>query len=76
MAGLWVIPLVGVFFLVRKPEPSTGKAVDRRIDLLGAFLFTAGFILLFLSLSQSVTEDRGWNTPCKHAMRNAPAVRN
>jgi hypothetical protein len=66
VAGLWVLPLVGVFFLGKKPDSSGDKVVDKRIDFIGAFLFTAGFILIFLSLSQSITESKGWTTPCKY----------
>lgn len=67
VAGLFVIPFVGVFVLAKSPEPVTDRVVDKRVDWVGAFLYTAGFILLFLSLSQSVAETKGWSTPCKQS---------
>jgi hypothetical protein len=38
---------------------------DKRVDWLGIFLFTAGFVLLFASLSQARAARNGWATDCK-----------
>jgi hypothetical protein len=73
VAGLYVIPIVGVAFLAKQPSREATKKIDKRIDWLGALLLTGGFVLLFLSLSQSIHERRGWRTPCESMQ--APAMR-
>lgn len=47
-----------------------GRAValsqaDKRIDWLGAILFTGGFVMLFFSISQARAARKGWATDCK-----------
>lgn len=37
---------------------------DKRIDWLGAILFTGGFVLLFFSISQARAAGKGWATNC------------
>jgi hypothetical protein len=37
---------------------------DKRIDWLGAILFTSGFVLLFFSISQARAARKGWASNC------------
>lgn len=41
------------------------EEVDKRIDWLGAFLVTAGLVLIVFVLSQGELAPQGWSTPCK-----------
>jgi hypothetical protein len=58
--------LAGTFGIGDRPVALS--PADRRVDWLGGFLFTAGFVLLFFSISQARAARNGWATDCKSAM--------
>ncbi|EKM57838.1 uncharacterized protein PHACADRAFT_251711 [Phanerochaete carnosa HHB-10118-sp] len=60
MAGLGVACFAGGFFAIDKDLPSTEK--DRRVDWLGAFLVTAGLVLIVFVLSDGTIAPEGWGT--------------
>lgn len=64
IAGLDLIPLVGVFFFATH-EKETDEHNDKRIDWLGGTLLTAGAAFLFFCLSQALSESKGFGTPCE-----------
>jgi hypothetical protein len=63
---LTTIPLLGTLILV-KARPIALAQADKRIDWLGGSLFTAGFALLFYSISQARSAKHGWATDCESA---------
>ena len=64
IAGLYLIPLAGVFFLA-KHHREASEDNHRRIDWIGGALFTAGAVFLFFCLSQALSESQGFGTPCE-----------
>ncbi|KAI0956385.1 hypothetical protein AcV7_006804 [Taiwanofungus camphoratus] len=61
MAGLSALCFVGGALSFDKDLPST--ETDRRIDWLGAFLVTAGLVLIVFTLSDGTIAPNGWKTP-------------
>lgn len=62
-AGIAVIPCVAGWF-VCPPEVLDPKR-DKRIDYFGAFLSTAGLVLLTFALSSGQTAPNQWKTGCE-----------
>jgi len=52
------------------------EEVDKRIDWLGAFLVTAGLVLIVFVLSQGELSPQGWSTPCKRSSFSLEAFLN
>ncbi|KAI0060675.1 efflux transporter [Artomyces pyxidatus] len=59
-SGLCVLGVVLGVLCIDADEPSTEE--DKRVDWIGAFLVTAGLVLIFFVLSDSPTAPRGWKT--------------
>lgn len=64
LSGLAIPPLIGLVFFIPS-RPIALKSADKRVDWLGAVLFTTGFILLFYPISQARATEHGWRTQCK-----------
>lgn len=60
MTGISALTFVGGFLSFDADLPSEEK--DRRIDWLGAFLVTAGLVLLVFALSDGSIAPNGWKT--------------
>ncbi|KAJ7776150.1 MFS general substrate transporter [Mycena metata] len=60
-AGMSALCAVGGLFAIDADLPSTEP--DRRVDWFGAFLVTAGLILLIFVLGQGQLASHGWRTP-------------
>lgn len=60
--GLTAAVMILGLFSIDPDLPST--EVDQRIDWLGAFLVTAGLVLIVFVLSNG--QIVGWKTPCAH----------
>lgn len=54
LAGLYSVHLDGLI----------GMDVEKRVDWIGAFLVTAGLVLIIFVLSDGETAPRQWSTPC------------
>ena len=65
MTGLTVLCFVGGLVSIDPDVPSC--EADKRIDWLGAFLVTAGLVLIVFVLSQGELAPKKWATPCTHA---------
>ncbi|KAI0729086.1 efflux transporter [Fomitopsis betulina] len=61
MAGLSAATFIGGLLSFNADLPSTEK--DRRVDWLGAFLVTAGLVLIVFVLSDGSIAPNGWKTP-------------
>lgn len=62
IAGLSFLCAVGGLLLIDPDLPST--EADTRVDWLGAFLVTAGLVLLVFVLGQGSLAPHGWKTGC------------
>lgn len=62
-AGLSALCFIGALISFDADEHS--KETDKRVDWLGAFLVTAGLVLVFFVLSQGEIAPEQWATPCK-----------
>jgi hypothetical protein len=58
-----LIPLLISAFGVKDRAVALSRA-DKRVDWLGGFSFTAGFVLLFFAISQARAARNGWGTDC------------
>ncbi|KAF8181299.1 major facilitator superfamily domain-containing protein [Pholiota molesta] len=61
LGALTVLCFIGGFISIDKDVPS--EEVDKRIDWLGAFLATAGLVLIVFVLSQGELAPQKWGTP-------------
>ncbi|TCD70857.1 hypothetical protein EIP91_001165 [Steccherinum ochraceum] len=61
VAGLSAVCIVMALIFVDRDGPST--EVDRRVDWLGAFLITAGLVLIVFVLSDGELAPNQWSTP-------------
>lgn len=61
--GMTVLCFIGGMISIDKDLPST--EVDRRVDWIGAFLVTAGLVLIVFVLGQGEIAPQQWATPCK-----------
>ncbi|KAL1411290.1 hypothetical protein Q8F55_002241 [Vanrija albida] len=60
-AGLaFGIALLAMYFV---PRDRHDEGHDRRVDWVGAFLITAGLVLLQFSVSDAASAPKGWRTP-------------
>jgi hypothetical protein len=59
--------VLGGILAVDSDVPSTEP--DRRVDWIGAFLVTAGVVLILFVLGQGQLAPHGWRTPCESALR-------
>lgn len=62
-AGLAALAGTSALCVVPSDRPSTEN--DRRVDWLGAFLVTAGLVLIVFVLADGETAPKQWSTPCK-----------
>lgn len=62
LAGLAVLTMVGGWFTIDRDVPNTEE--DKRVDWLGAFLVTAGLVLVTFVLGQGQLAPQQWQTPC------------
>jgi VanZ family protein len=62
LGALTVLCFIGGFISIDKDVPS--EELDKRIDWLGAFLATAGLVLIVFVLSQGELAPQKWGTPC------------
>ncbi|GBE89981.1 efflux transporter [Sparassis crispa] len=60
LTGLCALVFLGGLLTFDKDEPSTEP--DRRVDWLGAFLVTAGLVLILFILSDGSIAPHGWKT--------------
>ena len=63
MAGICALAMAAGALSIDADEPSTEP--DRRVDWLGAFLVTAGLVLVIFVLSDGETAPKQWKTPCE-----------
>jgi hypothetical protein len=63
--GFTFLCFLGGLISIDNDVPS--EEVDKRIDWLGAFLVTAGLVLIVFVLSQGELAPQGWSTPCKRS---------
>ncbi|ETW84917.1 hypothetical protein HETIRDRAFT_473617 [Heterobasidion irregulare TC 32-1] len=61
MAGICALAMAAGALSIDADEPSTEP--DRRVDWLGAFLVTAGLVLVIFVLSDGETAPQQWKTP-------------
>lgn len=61
MTGIVFLCFVGGLFFFDKDEPS--PELDQRVDWLGAFLVTAGLVLIVFVLGQGELAPKQWATP-------------
>ncbi|KAF8149117.1 major facilitator superfamily domain-containing protein [Crassisporium funariophilum] len=61
LCGLTVLCLLGGFFSIDNDVPS--QEADKRVDWLGAFLVTAGLVLIVFVLGQGEIAPQKWATP-------------
>ncbi|KAH6901322.1 major facilitator superfamily domain-containing protein [Coprinopsis sp. MPI-PUGE-AT-0042] len=61
MSGITFLSLVCGWFSIPRDNPSPG--VDKRIDWLGAFIVSAGLVLVIFSLGQGELAPQKWRTP-------------
>ena len=57
--------MLGALFSMDADRPEESQEADRRVDWLGAFLVTAGLVLIVFVLSDGEVAPNGWKTPCK-----------
>jgi predicted MFS family arabinose efflux permease len=62
-AGLGFVAAALAFFFVPKDQPNPNA--DKRIDVPGAILVTAGLVLFQFSISYGSSAPKGWKTPCE-----------
>ena len=60
MAGLGAVCFLSGLYVIDRDLPSMEK--DRRVDWLGAFLVTAGLVLIVFVLSDGSIAPKGWST--------------
>lgn len=53
--------------LVSIDDDIPSEEVDKRVDWIGAFLVTAGLVLIVFVLSQGELAPQKWSTPCAYA---------
>ena len=63
MTGIVFLCFIGGLFSFDKDKPS--PELDQRVDWLGAFLVTAGLVLIVFVLGQGELAPKQWATPCK-----------
>ena len=62
MSGIDFLCFLGGLISFDKDKPST--EIDHRVDWLGAFLVTAGLVLIVFVLGQGELAPKQWATPC------------
>jgi hypothetical protein len=62
MTGIDFLCFMGGLISFDKDKPST--ETDHRVDWLGAFLVTAGLVLIVFVLGQGELAPKQWATPC------------
>ncbi|KIK51431.1 hypothetical protein GYMLUDRAFT_50532 [Collybiopsis luxurians FD-317 M1] len=60
-AGLTALSMIGGLLSFNQDEPS--NEVDTRVDWIGAFLVTAGLVLIVFVLGQGEVAPKQWSTP-------------
>jgi len=66
MTGIVVLCFIGGLFSFDKDKPSS--ELDKRVDWLGAFLVTAGLVLIVFVLGQGELAPKQWATPCEFCL--------
>jgi predicted MFS family arabinose efflux permease len=68
-SAIGLVSLVGGAISIEADHPTrhANDPMDRRVDWLGAFLVTAGLVLIVFVLSDGETSPNGWKTSCTSA---------
>jgi predicted MFS family arabinose efflux permease len=62
LAGLTMLCFIGGVVSIDEDVPS--NEVDKRVDWIGAFLVTAGLVLIVFVLGEGEYAPQQWRTPC------------
>lgn len=55
--------IIGILYIDRDAHSERN---DKRLDWLGAFVITAGLVLVVFAMNSSSTAPNGWRTPCQY----------
>jgi hypothetical protein len=64
MSGITFLSFICGWFSIPRDKPSP-PGLDKRIDWLGAFIISAGLILVIFVLGQGELAPQKWRTPCE-----------
>lgn len=64
-AGIGLLSFIGAIISIDKDTHHKIES-DRRVDWLGAFLVTAGLVLVIFVLSDGEAASNGWKTSCEY----------